>query len=214
MSLIPGLGRFPGGGHGNPLQYPCLEKPMDRGAWRATVHGVSETQTKPQPLSTCTAHSPGAASGRAHLPMWRPGSNPWVRKIPWRRKWWPTPVFLPGKFHGQRNLEVYSPWGSQKVGHDRACTHHVCKCVYLLNLLVIPKWWHFPCYLQICTEKWRIQASWHTLPAEAGSRVALPSCLTLLFCKHAVLSMVCLEPCFLHFCAFCGDFVVKNGLQP
>ena len=35
---IPGLGRFPGGGHGNPLQYSCLENPMDRGAWPAIVH--------------------------------------------------------------------------------------------------------------------------------------------------------------------------------
>ena len=38
-SLIPGSGRSPGGGHGNPLQYSCLENPMDRGAWWATVHG-------------------------------------------------------------------------------------------------------------------------------------------------------------------------------
>ena len=44
--LIPGLGRFPGGGHGNPLQYPCLENPMDRGAWRATVHRVTKRQTR------------------------------------------------------------------------------------------------------------------------------------------------------------------------
>ena len=36
-SLIPGSGRSPGGGHGNPLQYPCLESPMDRGVWRAMV---------------------------------------------------------------------------------------------------------------------------------------------------------------------------------
>ena len=42
---IPGLGRSPGGGHGNPLQYSCLENPMDRGAWRATVHGVAKSQT-------------------------------------------------------------------------------------------------------------------------------------------------------------------------
>ena len=40
MFLIPGLGIFPGGGHGGSLQYSCLENPMDRGAWRATVHGV------------------------------------------------------------------------------------------------------------------------------------------------------------------------------
>ena len=41
----PRLGRFPGGGHGNPLQYSCLENPMDRGAWKATVHGVTKCQT-------------------------------------------------------------------------------------------------------------------------------------------------------------------------
>ena len=41
--LIPGLGRSPGGGHGNPLQHPCLESPMDRGAWWATVHGVAQS---------------------------------------------------------------------------------------------------------------------------------------------------------------------------
>ena len=40
---IPGLGRSPGGGHGNPLQHSCLENPMDRGAWHATVHGVAES---------------------------------------------------------------------------------------------------------------------------------------------------------------------------
>ena len=43
--LIPGLGRAPGGRHGNPLQYSCLGDSMDRGAWRATVHGVTKSQT-------------------------------------------------------------------------------------------------------------------------------------------------------------------------
>ena len=43
---IPGLGRFHGGGNGNPLQYSCLENPMDRGAWRAMVHGVAKCQTQ------------------------------------------------------------------------------------------------------------------------------------------------------------------------
>ena len=42
MGSIPGLGRDPGEGHGNPLQYSCLENPMGRGAWRATVHMVAE----------------------------------------------------------------------------------------------------------------------------------------------------------------------------
>ena len=56
------------------------------------------------------------------LPWWLSGEeftckcrrgrfNPWVRKIPWRRKWKPTPVFLPGKSHEERNLVGYSPWG-------------------------------------------------------------------------------------------------------
>ena len=43
--LIPRLGRYPGEGNGNPLQYSCLGNPMDRGAWWATVHGVSKSQT-------------------------------------------------------------------------------------------------------------------------------------------------------------------------
>ena len=43
--LIPGLERAPGGGNGNPLQYSCLENLMDRGAWPATVHGVTQSDT-------------------------------------------------------------------------------------------------------------------------------------------------------------------------
>ena len=45
VSSVPGSGRSSGGGHGNLLQYSCLENPMDRGAWRATVHGVAESDT-------------------------------------------------------------------------------------------------------------------------------------------------------------------------
>jgi len=46
MGSIPGLARFPGGGNGNTLQYSCLENPMDREAWRATVHGVAKSRTQ------------------------------------------------------------------------------------------------------------------------------------------------------------------------
>ena len=64
VGLIPGLGRSPGEGNGNPLQYPCLENPVDRGAWRATVHESAKSQTQ---LSHCTetniitSHEPATA---------------------------------------------------------------------------------------------------------------------------------------------------------
>ena len=63
--------------------------------------------------------------GSLGLPWWlrwesiclqcgRPGFNPWVRKISWRRKWQPTPVLLPAKSHGWRSLVGYSPWGQKE----------------------------------------------------------------------------------------------------
>ena len=45
LGWVPGLGRSPGGGHDNSLRYSCLENPMDRGAWQATVYGVAESDT-------------------------------------------------------------------------------------------------------------------------------------------------------------------------
>ena len=45
VGLIPGSGRSPEGEHSNPVQYSCLENPMDRGTWRAVVHGVTKSQT-------------------------------------------------------------------------------------------------------------------------------------------------------------------------
>ena len=48
------------------------------------------------------------------------GFDPWVRKIPWRRAWQSTPVFLPGESHGQRSLAGYSPWGRKRVRNNLA----------------------------------------------------------------------------------------------
>ena len=62
LCSVPGSGRSLGEGNGNPLQYSCLENPMDGGAWWATVHGVSKSQTR---LST-HAHARGCARTRAH----------------------------------------------------------------------------------------------------------------------------------------------------
>ena len=97
MDLILGLGRSLGEGNGNPLQYSCLGNPMDRGAWWATVPGV-------------------------YLQSRRPGLDSWVRKIPWRREWQPTPVFLPGEFHGLRSLVGYSPWGYKESDTNKWLT--------------------------------------------------------------------------------------------
>ena len=52
VGSIPELGSLPGGGHGNPLQHPNLEKPIDRGAWQATAHRVATSQTRLKQLST------------------------------------------------------------------------------------------------------------------------------------------------------------------
>ena len=56
--------------------------------------------------------------------------DPWLRKIPWRRKWQPTPVFLPRKTHGQRSLVGYSPWGCTEPTHIYKC---IC-CAVLTQL--------------------------------------------------------------------------------
>ena len=58
----------------------------------------------------------------------RHGFNPWVRKISWSRKCQPTPLFLPGKFHGQRSLVVYSPWGCK----ESDTTEHTYFLIFLI----------------------------------------------------------------------------------
>ena len=57
MGSRPGLGRSPGGEHGNPLQHSCLENSMDRGAWRATVHKVTKSQTQLSDLGPTLLHT-------------------------------------------------------------------------------------------------------------------------------------------------------------
>ena len=60
--------------------------------------------------------------------------DPWVQKIPWRRKWQPTPVFLPGKFHRQRSLVGYSLWGHRELNMNWAYTHPIHCQIFFLRL--------------------------------------------------------------------------------
>ena len=83
----PGLGRSPGEGNGNPLQYSCLESPVDSRAWLAAVHGVTKSWTR---MSDCIFI---------------------FTFMHWRRKWQPSPVFLPGESQGLGSLVGYLLWG-------------------------------------------------------------------------------------------------------
>ena len=87
---------------------------MDRGAWWAMVHRNTKSRTQLKRLSMDASwlsqvNNPPAMQ---ETDVGDGCSNPWVRKIPWKRKWQPTPIFLPGKFHGQRSL----------VGHKESDT--------------------------------------------------------------------------------------------
>ena len=66
---------------------------------------------------------PGGSSNKKSTCSAGDTFSPWVMKIPWRRSWQHTPVLLLGKSHEQRSLADYSPWGSQRVGHDWVRTH-------------------------------------------------------------------------------------------
>ena len=80
--------------------------------------------------------SPTAQQQRIHLQCRGHrtcGFNPWVRKIPWRRAWQPTPVFFPGESHGQRSLAGYSPQGCNELD----ATEHACTYIYIYMYIYI-----------------------------------------------------------------------------
>ena len=84
------IGSGPREGNGTPLQYSCLENPMDGGAWEAAVHGVAKSQTRLSDFPF-TFHFQALEKEMGNA----------------------TPVFLPGEFHRQRSLVGYSPWGCE-----------------------------------------------------------------------------------------------------
>ena len=120
---ICGSGRSPGEGHGYPLHYSCLENPMDRGAWRATVHGIPKSTTE-QPALSLSLYSWASQvalvvkNPPANADVRDLGSIPGLGRFPCRVKWQLTLVFLPGKSHEQRSLTGYSSTQSQRSEHD------------------------------------------------------------------------------------------------
>ena len=135
---IPGLGRSPGEGDGNPLQHSCLGNPRDRGAWWATVYGLSKSRTQPggkqqhrdetDSLYVTAATVPHQAA-LSRVQLSRRGINTSMRCDPCRTR--PAllclclrdlmekamaapPVLLPGKSHGRRSLVGCSPWGREE----------------------------------------------------------------------------------------------------
>ena len=117
---IPRSGRSPGEGNDNPLQYSW------RTSWTEdTVHGVTRSQTQLSDLTLPLSPCAWQVCSLCGLHRWHSGKesacqckrrrfDPCVRKIHWNRKWQTTPVFLSGKFHGQRSLVSYSPWGCKE----------------------------------------------------------------------------------------------------
>ena len=110
---------------------------------------------------------------RICLPSRRCRFSPWVGKIPWRRKWQPTPVFLPGKSHGGRKLADFSPWGLREFDIDSTHTHtHTHTHTGILFRL---KKWN-PIICSSMDESWRNYAMWNKLVTEGKSTIWLQLC--------------------------------------
>ena len=104
---------------------------MDREAWPAAVHGVAKNRTR---LSHWTELNPRWCSGKESACKCRRHNrgrfNSWVRKIPWSRKWQPTPVYLPEKFHGQKSLSGYSLVGRKGLDTIEHTCAYLCTSLY------------------------------------------------------------------------------------
>ena len=93
---------------------PTLSDPMDCSLPGSSIHGIFQARVLEWGVNVTKSVPSGSAGKKFTCQCRRRRSDSWVRKIPWRRKWQFTPVFLPGKFHGQRSLAGCSPWGHKE----------------------------------------------------------------------------------------------------
>ena len=138
-------------GNGNPLQCSCLENPRNGGACWAAIYGVAQSRTRLKWLSSSSSSSIMVYGASLVSQRWKIclqcrrcrklGFDPWVRKIPWRWKWQPTSVFLPGESPEQRSLAGYSPWGWKELDVTEM-TEHAHIMIYNLSAL-FPYLWYY-----------------------------------------------------------------------
>ena len=98
----------------------------------------------------------------------RPRSDPCVRKIPWRRKWQPTLVFLPGEFHGQRSLASYRPWGHKESDiTERLSLSLLTECLFSLEIHILKPSSQYDgiCRQDFGEDNWftKVESSWEGL---------------------------------------------------
>ena len=97
---------------------------------KAQIMVQAATFKLPMTLAVCTGETgdkkcrsePNSSNNITSLHCGRPGLDPWVGKIPWRKEWQPTPVFLPREFHEQRSSAGYSPWGCKELDTTQQLT--------------------------------------------------------------------------------------------
>ena len=96
---------------------------MDRGALGTIKHMVTKVldSTWPSPVAQTVESLPA---------VWETRFNSWVGKVPWRRKWQPTPVSLLGKSHARRSLAGYSPWDPKELDTTEQLDFHCCCCCF------------------------------------------------------------------------------------
>ena len=112
LGSIPGLQRYSGEGKGYTFQYSGLENSMD-----CIVHGVTKSRIRLSNFHSLQGSTGFPGESALKNPPANAGdtsSIPGSERSPWRRKWQPTPVFLPGESHGWRSLLGYSPWGRKE----------------------------------------------------------------------------------------------------